>query len=276
MTVEETPALFAGEGDVLLPLPWARGPWTPEALHGGPVAAAIVRAAEQCRPEADAHLSRLTVELLRPVPMAPLEVTAEMVRPGRKVQVIDVRVRAGDLEVAWGRALRIRSHAPGDPAGAGLSAAAAEGPVPGTSPAAPPGPGDGHGSPALVSGYLAFHNEGAELRFVRGEFDRLGPSAVWIRLAVPVVAGEEPSPAQRAVVAADFGNGVSAELDYEHYVYINPDLTVYLERPPVGEWVCLEATTRLGTPGVGLAQSVLWDELGPVGRSLQSLVTERR
>ena len=121
----------------------------------------------------------------------------------------------------------------------------------------------------------AFHSEGAELRFVRGAFDRLGPSTVWIRLAVPVVDGEEPTPMQRAAGAADFTNGVSTVVPFGQFLFINPDLTVVLDRPPVGEWIGLEARTAIGAPGTGVAQSVLWDELGPVGRSVQSLVVER-
>ena len=97
-----------------------------------------------------------------------------------------------------------------------------------------------------------------------------------MRLAVPIVAGEEPSPLERVAAASDFGNGVSSVLDFEHYLFINPDLTVYIDRPAVGEWICLDARTTLGTPGVGLAQSLLWDVHGPLGRSLQSLLIEKR
>ncbi|MHB8438599.1 MAG: thioesterase family protein, partial [Acidimicrobiales bacterium] len=143
-------------------------------------------------------------------------------------------------------------------------------------PRPPAPPAGGRGSPPLVDGYTAFHNSGAELRFVAGDFDKQGPSSVWVRLVVPVVAGEDPTPLQRAATASDFGNGVSSVLDFEHYIFINPDLSVFLARPPVGEWVCLEASTRLGLPGVGLAQSRLWDVEGEIGRSVQSLVVERR
>ncbi len=69
---------------------------------------------------------------------------------------------------------------------------------------------------------------------------------------------------------------MSSELDFAHYVFVNPDLTVYLHRPAMGEWVCLDASTRLGTSGVAVAESALWDVRGPIGRSLQSLVVEQR
>jgi hypothetical protein len=127
-----------------------------------------------------------------------------------------------------------------------------------------------------MGGYRAFHSAGAEMRFVVGEFDGRGPAVVWVRLAVPVLPGEEPSPLQRVAAAADFGNGVSSELDFAHYLFINPDLSVHLHRPAVGEWVCLDASTTIGIPGVGLAHSALWDVHGPIGRSLQSLLVESR
>lgn len=272
-------ALFVLDGRHVVPCEQARGPWTAEALHGGPVAALVTRAAEACEADPAMQLVRLTLELQRPVPVAPLVLDAVVSRPGRKVQVVDVSLSSDGTEVVRARAVRIRAHEPGAPAGEGLSAMADDGPVPGTDVAAPAAPDAGAASPMPpipIGDYRAFHNSGAELRFVAGRFDTRGPASVWVRLAVPVVAGETPSPAQRATAAADFGNGVSSELDFTRYSFINPDLTVSLWRPPAGEWICLEASTHLGTPGVGMAESMLWDERGRVGRSLQSLVVERR
>ena len=221
------------------------------------------------------HVARLTIELLRPVPPVPLTVTSTVARPGRKVQLVDVRVADGDRDLVWGRGLRIRTHEPRSRAGQGLPEAG-DGPVPGRDPGAPPGLEAGHPSPEPMGHYPAFHNTGAELRFAVGHFDRQGPASVWIRLAVPVVAGEEPTSLERVAAAADFGNGISSVLDFARFVLINPDLTVYVDRPAHGEWVCLDAATRLGPPGVGLAESALWDAHGPIGRALQSLVVKRR
>ena len=122
----------------------------------------------------------------------------------------------------------------------------------------------------------AFHSHAVEHRFVAGGFERPGPATDWIRLRVPVVAGEAPSPLARVAAAADFGNGVSWVLSrLAGYRFINPDLTVYLSRMPVGEWVCLEAVTAVEPHGIGMAESRLWDERGPIGRSVQSLLLER-
>lgn len=270
MTTDDE-ALFVSEGGAWIPTDRSRGPWTRDALHGGPVAALVARAAERCEPIPGAmHVTRLSLELLRPVPVSPLEVHASVVRPGRKVQLVDVHVSSGGVDLAWGRALRIRLLEAEGTVSDRIASFTTESGAP------PPGPDEGSPTEPLVEGYRAFHNSGAELRFVRGEFGRRGPATVWVRLAVPLVPGEEPSPVQRAAAAADFGNGVSSVLDYGSWIFINPDLTITLERPPVGEWICLDAATRLGAPGVGVAQSALWDGGGRFGTAIQSLLVEPR
>jgi hypothetical protein len=211
-------------------------------------------------------VARLTVELLRPVPLAPLTVTARAARAGRKVQLVELGLAAGDVEVARAFALRIRRLA--------LE-------LPADLPTAPPPPGPASGTSSQppwgdAMATPAFHSHAVEHRFVAGGFERPGPATDWIRLRVPVVAGEAPSPLARVAAAADFGNGVSWVLSrLAGYRFINPDLTVYLSRMPVGEWVCLEAVTAVEPHGIGMAESRLWDERGPIGRSVQSLLLER-
>lgn len=247
--------------DRFLPTPFSRGPWNPDALHGGPPAALLARAVERFEGGEAMFVSRVTVELLRPVPLAPLTLTKRWVRPGRKVQLVEATLSTETHEVARATALRIREQSLTLPS------------LP-TEPAAlvPP---PGAGAPAGESRHFhdGFHNRGVEHRFVRGGFAERGPATDWIRLAVPLVEGEPTSPLCRVVAAADFGNGVSSVLAGTH-TFINPDLTVYLHRYPVGEWVCLDAVSRVAPNGVGLAESQLLDERGPIGRALQSLIIE--
>jgi acyl-CoA thioesterase len=254
-------ALFSPDGDTYVPAALARSPWSSQALHGGSVAALLARAVEAWVPDGQ-QVTRMTVELMRPVPVVPLRVRAEVIRPGRKVQLVEASVSDGDEALARARALLLRTADAPVPEGAGPS-----GPV-------VPGPEHGRETPSPRGDYEALHNAGTEIRFVRGAFDEPGPATVWIRLRQPVVAGEDPSPLQRVAAAADFGNGVSAVLDFTRWVFVNPDLTVYLNRLPVGEWVCLEAHTDVEGHGVGMAHSRLHDENGPIGRSLQSLLLE--
>jgi hypothetical protein len=257
-------ALFLRSGDRFEPTELARGPWSPDALHGGPVAALVARAVERHVTGEDLPVVRLSLELLRPVPFAPLALRTETVRDGRRVQLVDATVEVEGRPIVMARALRVRRLGPEDE----VHPTVPEDP-------APPPPSEGRVGPSPVLGGRAFHSDGVEMRFVGGRFAQLGPSTVWIRLQVPVVVGEEPTPWQRVAAAADFGNGVSSELDFQSHLFINPDLTVSLHRPPVGEWVCIDARTRFGTPGIGTAESALWDTAGRIGRAIQSLLVER-
>ncbi len=260
-------ALFARlEDERFLAQPYARGPWSPVALHGGPVAALLGGAAELLLE--DLFPARVTVELLRPVPLAPLRRSAAVIRPGKKVRLVHSELATEDgTVVAAATALGIRRGEVVVPAG--LDA-----------PVAPPSGADTVASVDMAQSQdgdgIAFHNAGVEHRFVRGGFFELGAATDWIRLRVPVVEGDDPSPLQRVLGAADFGNGISRLVDFAQLVFINPDLTVHLHRLPVGEWVCLDAVSRLEPHGVGLTQSALWDAEGPIGRALQSLLVEGR
>jgi len=262
-----TTALFVPEGDAYVPTELTRGPWSPDAQHGGAPAALLAREATRFANGDDMLVTRLTVELLRPVPLAPLRMSARMVRPGRKVQLVEVGLSVSDTEVARALALRIRRGDVPIPESARGS----------FSP--PPPPSAGHESlpPWLTTeGPVGYHSHAVEHRFVAGGFDRPGPSTDWIRLRVPLIADEPTPPIARVAAAADFGNGISWVVSrLDGYSFINPDLTLYTYRDPVGEWICLEASTVLDSLGTGLAESRLWDERGPIGRSLQSLIVER-
>ena len=250
------------------PTGYARGPWSPDALHGGPVAALLAGVLEAAAAEHDPatamHPARLSVELLRPVPMAPLATTTEVVRPGRKVRLVDATLSTDHgTVVATARLLQIRAaEVPSAPVTTDVQG-----------PAGPEGIGR---SRPIAPDQLHFHSHAIEHRFVSGGFGIFGPATDWMRLLVPVVAGEAPSPLQRVAAAADFGNGISRVADWNLLLFINPDLTIHLHRTPSGEWVCLEAVTWMEPHGSALAESRLWDERGPLGRSLQSLIVDDR
>jgi hypothetical protein len=270
--VPDPTALFeAVEGGGWHPTAFAVGPWSIDALHGGPTAALLARESEHAgdadAPEIDWFPARLTVELLRPVPVAPLRTSARVVRAGRKIQLVDAEVATADgTVVATSRLLRIRSAAVDAPdTTAGLEA-----------PTLPEHPATTADLTPSSAGWDGFHNRGVEHRFSVGQFGASGPATDWIRLAVPVVDAEIPSPLSRVAAAADFGNGISSVTDWSTTVFINPDLTIHLRRVPAGEWVCLEAVTWMGDTGVAMAESRLWDEDGLLGRSLQSLLVDRR
>jgi hypothetical protein len=240
---------------------YGRGPWDPRALHGGAPAALLVRAFERVPAPEGLSLARVTYEFLRPVPVGPLEVSAEVVRPGRRVQLLEASIVAGGIEVVRARALQIQLAQAGG--------AFVEGPAP------PAGPEHGQAASISLPHRPMFAFDAIEIVFVEGTWGH-GPCRAWFRLRSPIVAGEEPSPLQRLAAAGDFGNGISATLSWDEYLYINPDLTLYVERAPVGEWICLDSQTRIADGGIGVAESVLFDQRGRVGKATQALLVAPR
>jgi hypothetical protein len=115
-----------------------------------------------------------------------------------------------------------------------------------------------------------------DYRFISGAFMEPGPATVWMRPRVPLLPGEDFTPLQRVLVAADSGNGVSSPLDWRAYLFINVDLSVHLHRMPRGEWVCLDAVTLPEREGVGLSDTALFDEAGAIGRAAQTLLVAER
>jgi hypothetical protein len=254
-------AIYVPEGETFVPTELARGPWDPSAQHGGAPAALLAREIE--REAGELGVVRLTYEFLRPVPLEPLTTDVRTVRSGRRVRLIDARLDAGGKAVC--RTL-------------GLALARTPDSAPAVTPEAERMPGPeglpAGGSPPGVR--PMFGGDGMEIRFVRGSIREPGPAAGWLRFLVPLIEGEEPSPVQRAAAAADFGNGVSASLDWNEHVFVNADLTIYLARPPRGEWVGLDSRTVVEPDGVGLAESVLHDEDGPIGSAAQALLVGPR
>jgi hypothetical protein len=255
-------AVFHLDGDRFVPTELARGPWSPDAQHGGPPSALLARAIERFEPSSASRVARVTVELLRPVPLAPLTVDVRLIRPGKKVQLVEATIRAGDVDVVRAVALRMR-ETPLDFPDSALGPADR--------------PPDGATGPRFERQWPVNFGDAVEFRVVRGgPGGDVGPGTCWIRLAVPLVAGEEPSPLQRVLAAADFGNGISSPLGWERYSFINPDLTVALHRPAVGEWIGLDAVTWPDHDGVALADTALYDHRGRIGRALQNLLLDTR
>jgi hypothetical protein len=260
--------LFHSDGDRWIPSELTRGPWSPDAMHGGPVAALLAHVTERVDAPGPMHPARLTLELMRPVPLAPLTVVARVLRPGRKVQWVEATLEAAGTMVARATLLRMRAAEipwPSRVAG-GDTAVHVPGPEAGALVAAP---WSGDHPPA-------YHNTATEHRVVRGAWGELGPTTDWVRLRGDVVAGERPSPLERVAAVADFGNGISSALPYESHRFINADLTITLHRLPATEWVCLDAATFPERHGVGVAESVLYDERGRIGHAAQSLLLDPR
>ncbi|HEX5894919.1 MAG TPA: thioesterase family protein [Thermoleophilaceae bacterium] len=254
-----TEAFYLLDGDRVLPSELTRGPWDPNSQHAGPPSALLGRAIERCEPREGMRVGRITVEILAPVPIAPLTVSARVIRPGRSVEMLEASLEGPDGEVMRARGWRLSiGHVGADWEQDGR----------------PPGPEDAKALEFFPTGEKVGWHTAMEIVFSRGEFLTPGPATVWMRPRVALVEGEVITPLQRVLVAADGGNGVSAPLDWSRFVFINTDLSVHLLRPPEGEWVCLDAVTHVD--GIGMTDTALWDERGRIGRAAQTLLVRQR
>jgi len=264
-------SFYEPDGDLYVATELTRGPWDPGAQHAGPPAALIGREVERLgggriggEDGPPAQVGRITYEVLRPVPIAPLRVEALIVRPGRRVEMFEATLgdQAGEV-LMRAQGWRLRTEA-----------VAFESPSP--VPERPPGPEGGEPGRFFHTGYDVGYHAAMEYRFTQGAFMEAGPATVWMRMDVPLLPDQDPTPLQRVLAAADSGNGVSAALDWDRFLFINVDLTVHLHRMPEGEWVCLDAVTLPEPNGVGMADTRLLDEHGPIGRAAQTLLIAER
>lgn len=254
-------ALFRRDGDLYQPTQFTEGPWSPDAQHGGPPAALLAGAIEKYPTEADMVVARITIELLRPVPLEPLRLASEVVRPGRKVQLVASTLWHGDTEVARALGLKIRRtdiELPFEqPATESIS-----------------DPGEGRDA-VFFANPGGFATEAVEIKMLAGDFAEPGPGRAWIRLRVPLIEGEHTTGVERVAAAADFGNGVSNLAGTKRdWVFINPDLEIRMNRRPEGEWIHLDSETRISPGGSGIASSTIADQEGWLGLAAQSLFVD--
>jgi hypothetical protein len=257
-------AFYEADGDNFLATALTRGPWDPGAQHAGPPSALLARELERLPEAGEFQIGRITVEILRPVPIGPAQLSARVLRPGRRVQLVEAELSDGEQVLMRATAWRLRIDSVQLPAEAV------------TRPAPPPGPEQGDDAEFFPTAQEHGYHTAMEVRFVRGGFMKLGPGTAWLRMRKPLVAGEEPTPLQRLLVAADVGNGISAPVDYREFIFINVELTVHIERLPEGEWIAVDAQMLPQPSGVGTAESVLYDEGGRIGRAAQTLLVSAR
>ncbi len=252
-------SFFVTDGERFVASDYARGPWNPEACHAGPPTGLLARAAEQLVP--DKQLVRITVELIRPVPMAGFRIRAAIEHDGRQVVTTATHLEDEDGQV------RVRAK------GLHLAPTADEHEFPTVSIDTPPlahsRPG-GFPIATTLHGLTGFRS-GVSMRYPPGQDRRPGPTTAWMR-TIPLLAGEEPSPFQRICPLADSGNAIGRNAEPDEVGFVNPDLTVVLHRPPEGLWLGSEAVSFWQPTGIGLADALLFDHRGTVGRALQTLL----
>lgn len=237
--------------------PLTAGPWGPEAQHAGPPSALLAHEFANHLFSREKRIASISIDILSPVPVAPLEVEVQLDRPGRSVEMLTGSVSAGGKTVMSSRAWRVQ-RAPDD--------------IPYIVPPRSLPLPDGEpvvGMPgAFEDGYL----RAVEKRYVRGGMYAREPSSAWLRPLVPLIDGIETTAIELAMVTADSGSGVHVPLDPRQHPGINCTLHVALVRDPVGDRIGLESMTSVVPGGSGLTSTTLHDESGPVGTATQTLL----
>lgn len=260
-------ALFVPEGDHYLPTELTRGGWSDVAQHGSPPSGLLAAVIERVSTVVPMQIARFTIDLFRPVPLEPLRVEIHVLRDGKRIQVVEATLSHGDLDVGRATALKIRTTEVSLPA------------VEQEPWEQPPPP---HEATNIADFWPfgtdlpRFHRDAIEIRSIDDSFMRPGPGLSWFRLKQPVIAGEEPSPFVRLATLADMANGNSQALDPQAYIYVNPDLTLYAHRLLEGEWVGMKSAAHQHRSGIGLADTRVFDETGPLGRINQAQLLDRR
>ena len=241
-------------------------PWDVTAQHGGPPSALLARAVDRTTQDPAFTIARLTVDMLGAIPQGVVRTEAEVVRPGRRVELVAARLYVDDRLACTASAWRVREDAEST---RHLVEPPAE---------LPPIPSEG------VTSYFEGvppewgYGPSVEWRFVEGGFDgpATGRARLWTRPRLPLVAGEETAPLHRLVVVADSTNGVSVRLPIQQWWSIPNTLTVTVERVPTEEWMFMDAATDLSPHGRGVAHSVLSDPAGVLAHVAQPLLVSRR
>ncbi|GAA4601497.1 acyl-coenzyme A thioesterase PaaI-like protein [Actinoplanes octamycinicus] len=239
-------------------------PWDFSLQHGGPPAALLTRAMQRCGAGGATPLARVTVDFLGGIPQGRLRTEARVLRPGRRVELLEAELWADGKLAVQASAWRIRQQD-------GATAAVA---TPAVLP--PPLPAPAAGWPfGGISRDWGYGNA-IEWRFVAGGFADPGPASVWTRVRIPLVDGEESTPEQRAMIVADSANGLSGELPMADWLFIPPTLSVTFQRAPESAWMFLDAASSIGPNGTGIAQGTITDERGLVCRISQPLLVAPR
>jgi len=282
MTTEIAPAIFHQDGDLFVPTHLAQGPWYEGDQHGGAIVGLSAYVAEMAPSAVPMLPVRITTELFRKVPLAPLRPKLSHIREGKRIQLLQVSLwdAAETVELSKSSVLRIRS-APGevsddllpDPA----ELAAATDTVPDFLDES--WQVDTHNLLNLTNNLV--HSSGQpsfpaafELRSQR---DYAAPRSVsWWRLLKPLVADRPLTPFVRLATSADFLASAGGLIGAKQYVSINPDLTIYLHRLSEDPWLGIESTVRFDANGTGVTSANLYDRNSHIGSAAKSLLIFKR
>lgn len=246
----DMPAMFTVDDDGrYLPQKWAYGRWGADMLNGPAICAAAARSLERAHGMSEFVPARFTIDMFKAAKGQPLEVHTEVVRAGRRIHVSSARICQGDVVVAEARLVQLQATD------------------------APPGE-EWHGEhpldPPADAGMDWWYRSDHDWSTSIGEHQNSGRKSLW---AVPLTAveGEERSPFVHAVIAAE-STSLVTNWGSEGIGYINGDLTVALDRLPVGDRIGLRADSHLTSTGISVGTAALFDSRGQIGVGMVTAV----
>lgn len=248
---------FRKDGGLFTPTRAGVGPWDANSLHGRVIIGLLGAEIERRHGSPEYMPARLTVDMYKLPDLSPVEVVTRIVKDGYRIKVIDAEFISGG--VSAGRAtcqlLRKTENPPGqvwmrEPWGA---------PAPDDTPQAAESPMGGMW----------------KMRPISGKMRGFEPRRTWMAEVREVVEGDPLTPFVRVAVAADFASPF-ANIGDQGLGYINTDLTVYLHREPVGEWIGFESLTHGATQGVAIGECLLHDQEGYIGQASCTALAQKR
>lgn len=263
--------LFHRDGSTWTPQTAAVGPWSPNQLHGGPVAALCVSIAEELLPGEQWATSRLTLDFVRPVPTQPLAVESRVRKKGRRVSLIEIEISAIGKSIATALVQRISMATVELPSLAGSSVELDP-------------PSDMPDDFLPVNFDLAtaepppFVRLATEMRTPRPEgIYSHQPTEAWVQVFADLTPGIPLSPSAAVAAAADYTNALGAPaIPGANMLFPNADLNVHLVRVPEDAWVRMSPVTSWQSHGIGHTRCDLWDRCGRLGTSTVTLALANR
>ncbi len=250
---------FTTDRDSYIPTTAANGPWDPKSLHGRVIIGLLAFVIERRHGADDFVPARLTVDMFRLPNLSPIEVKTKLVRDGLRIKLVEADFFSGGVAMARAscQLLRKTQNAPGRV----WSPPNWEVPAPADI-VVPEDP------------RLGMHGKWTT-RPIVGAMGRLGPRRLWMSEVRDLVEGAPLTPFVRAAVAADFASPFANAGD-QGLGYINSDVTLYLHRLPVKEWIGFEVVNHHSTDGIAIGECFLYDQQGPIGSSTVAALAQRK
>ena len=267
--ISKQDAIFQLDGETLLPSSLANGPWYPGTAHGSAMMLMAALAVEKHIAKLPIQLTRLTVDMMKAVPIAPIELHTKVRKSGRYMDVLDIAIHSAGDEYVRASAMCFRVDQV--PVAERLK----------------------HSGPALTLPDPlpeSFFNFAAKRPGFHHAIEiridvEAKPAIIWIRLKQPVLPNFATTPLLRVALAADWTYSVPSiahrlrtgeGFDSQPFFSINPDTTLNLQRPAQGEWIGIQTHASFDDLGAGTAMGQIFDQQGALGFCSQSVLIRSR